>query len=55
MIKTVLQNPKAVASAFASIGAGFAAMKTVNTGIKIAGMVSDDEGIQRATSTDSSG
>lgn len=29
MIKTVLQNPKAVASAFASIGAGFAAMKTV--------------------------
>lgn len=45
MIKTVLQNPKAVASAFASIGAGFAAMKTVNTGIKIAGMVSEAGGM----------
>lgn len=48
MIKTVLQNPKAVASAFASIGAGFAAMKTVNTGIKIAGMVSEAGGMARA-------
>lgn len=48
MIKTVLQNPKAVASAFASIGAGFAAMKTVNTGIKIAGMVSEAGGMASA-------
>ena len=48
MIKTVLQNPKAVASAFASIGAGFAAMKTVNTGIKIAGMVSEASGMASA-------
>lgn len=48
MIKTVLQNPKAVASAFASIGAGFAAMKTVNTGIKIAGMVSEAGGMANA-------
>ena len=48
MIKTVLQNPKAVASAFASIGAGFAAMKTVNTGIKIAGMVSEAGGMATA-------
>lgn len=42
------QNPKAVASAFASIGAGFAAMKTVNTGIKIAGMVSEAGGMASA-------
>lgn len=48
MIKTVLQNPKAVASAFASIGAGFVAMKTVNTGIKIAGMVSEAGGMASA-------
>lgn len=48
MIKTVLQNPKAVASAFASIGAGFAAMKTVNTGIKIAGMVTEAGGMASA-------
>ena len=48
MIKTVLQNPKAVASAFASIGAGVAAMKTVNTGIKIAGMVSEAGGMASA-------
>lgn len=48
MIKTVLQNPKAVASAFASIGAGFAAMKTVNTGIRIAGMVSEAGGMASA-------
>ena len=48
MIKTVLQNPKAVASAFASIGAGFAAMKTVNTGIKIVGMVSEAGGMASA-------
>ena len=48
LIKTVLQNPKAVASAFTSIGAGFAAMKTVNTGIKIAGMVSEAGGMASA-------
>lgn len=41
MIKTVLQNPKAVASAFVSIGAGFAAMKTVNTGFAIAKNISE--------------
>lgn len=48
LIKTVLQNPKAVGSAFASIGAGFAAMKTVNTGIKIASMVSKAGGLTSA-------
>ena len=48
LIKTVLQNPKAVASAFTSIGAGFAAMKTVNTGIKIAGMVTEAGGMASA-------
>lgn len=41
MIKTVLQNPKAVASTFASIGAGFVAMKTVNTGFAIAKNISE--------------
>lgn len=48
LVKTVLQNPKAVGSAFASIGAGFAAMKTVNTGIKIAGMVTEAGGMASA-------
>lgn len=48
LVKTVLQNPKAVASAFASIGAGFAAMRTVNTGIKIAGMVTEAGGMASA-------
>ena len=48
LIKTVLQNPKAVGSAFASIGAGFAAMKTVNTGIKIAGAISEAGGMASA-------
>lgn len=48
LVKTVLQNPKAVGSAFASIGAGFAAMKTVNTGIKIADMVTKAGGMASA-------
>lgn len=45
MIETVLKNPKAVGDAFLSIGAGFAAMKTVNTGFSIAKKVTEAGGI----------
>lgn len=45
MIETVLKNPKAVGDAFLSIGAGFAAMKTVNTGFSIAQKVTEAGGV----------
>lgn len=45
MIETVLKNPKAVGDAFLSIGAGFAAMKTVNTGFSIAKKVTEAGGV----------
>lgn len=45
LINTVLKNPQAIAKAFTSIGAGFVAMKTVNTGMKIAKGVSDAGGL----------
>ncbi|MBU5680073.1 phage tail tape measure protein [Blautia sp. MSJ-9] len=48
LVKNVLKNPQAVASAFTSIGAGFAAMKTVNTGFAIAKNVSEAGGIVSA-------
>lgn len=48
VVKNVLKNPQAVASAFTSIGAGFAAMKTVNTGFAIAKNVSEAGGIVSA-------
>lgn len=45
MLETILKNPKAVGNALTSIGAGFAAMKTVNTGFDIASKISQNEGI----------
>lgn len=45
MLETILKNPKAVGNALTSIGAGFAAMKTVNTGFSIASKISQNEGI----------
>lgn len=48
VVKNVLKNPQAVASAFTAIGAGFAAMKTVNTGFAIAKNVSEAGGIVSA-------
>lgn len=48
LIKTVLQNPKAIGSAFTSIGAGFAAMKTVNTGLTIAKNITEAGGLTNA-------
>lgn len=48
MIKSVLQNPKAIGNAFLSIGAGFAAMKTVNTGMRIADTVNKAGGLTSA-------
>lgn len=45
MIETVLKNPKAVGDAFLSIGAGFAAIKTVNTGFSIAKKVTEAGGV----------
>ena len=48
LLKTVLQNPKAIGNAFTSIGAGFAAMKTVNTGLSIAKNVADAGGMINA-------
>lgn len=50
MINTVLKNPQAVGAAFASIGTGFAAMKTVNTGIEISKNVSELGGMTKALS-----
>lgn len=50
MINTVLKNPQAVGATFASIGTGFAAMKTVNTGIEIAKNVSELGGMTKALS-----
>lgn len=48
LIKTVLQNPKAIGSSFTSIGAGFAAMKTVNTGLTIAKNITEAGGLTNA-------
>lgn len=45
MLETILKNPKAVGNALTSIGAGFVAMKTVNTGFNIASKISQNEGI----------
>ena len=45
MLETILKNPKAIGNALTSIGAGFAAMKTVNTGFSIASKISQNEGI----------
>lgn len=45
MLETILKNPKAVGNALTSIGAGFVAMKTVNTGFNIASRISQNEGI----------
>lgn len=45
MLETILKNPKAVGNALTSIGAGFVAMKTVNTGFSIASKISQNEGI----------
>ena len=45
MLETILKNPKAVGNALTSIGAGFVAMKTVNTGFNIASKIAQNEGI----------
>lgn len=45
MLETILKNPKAVGNALTSIGAGFVAMKTVNTGFSIASKIAQNEGI----------
>lgn len=48
LIDSVLKNPQAVGAAFASIGAGFAAMKTVSTGFKIADSIKNAGGLASA-------
>lgn len=48
LFETILKNPQAIGDTFVSIGAGFATMKTVSAGMKIADKVTEAGGMVSA-------